>query len=87
MCILRLRFSGGVPYAELVLPLRFISTDLTLSEGRICGYAETDEDVDDAVDEQADEDEAEDDAEGELAEERGDPRSGLFSVFSALSAR
>jgi hypothetical protein len=30
-----------------------------LSEGRICGYAETDEDVDDAV---VDEDRAEDDA-------------------------
>ncbi|MFZ3149311.1 MAG: hypothetical protein WA137_09735 [Methanothrix sp.] len=42
-----------------------------MSEGRICGYAETDEDG----------------AEDEPTEERGDPRSDLFSVFSALSAR
>jgi len=40
---------------------------------------EADEVVGDGVDEE--------EAVGELAEERGDPRSGLFSAFSALSAR
>jgi hypothetical protein len=51
------------------------------------GDVDEDEADKDEVDEVGAVDEAEDEASGEVAEERGDPRSDLFSAFSALSAR
>ncbi|MEI8003987.1 MAG: hypothetical protein WCG94_06585, partial [Methanothrix sp.] len=70
--------------AEFVLPFRFTNTDRTVSEGRICGYEEADEDgaaVEEAADDFAEE--AVDDAAGDPAEERFGPRSDLFSAPSA----